>query len=87
MAVIKTAISLDAGLFEKVNKLSDEIKLSRSQIFSQAVRYFIERKSNLELVRKINQAYSDILDDEVELLERSKRKYKGILFKPKDIFF
>ena len=80
MAVIKTAISLDAGLFERINKLSEEIKLSRSQIFSQAVRYFIERKNNLELVRKINQAYPDILDeDEVKLLEKSKKKYREIL--------
>jgi metal-responsive CopG/Arc/MetJ family transcriptional regulator len=80
MAVIKTAISIDERLFDKINRLSDEIKLSRSQIFSQAVKYFIERKSNLELVRKINQAYSDVLDeDEIALLEKSKRKYKEIL--------
>jgi len=80
MAVIKTAISIDERLFDKVSKFSDEIKLSRSQIFSQAVRYFIERKNNLELVRKINRAYSDVLDeDEIERLEKSKRKYKEIL--------
>jgi metal-responsive CopG/Arc/MetJ family transcriptional regulator len=80
MAVIKTAISIDESLFDKINRLSEEIKLSRSQIFSQAVKYFIERKNNLELVRKINQAYSDVLDeDEMEQLEKSKRKYKEIL--------
>lgn len=80
MAVIKTAISIDESLFDKINRLSEEIKLSRSQIFSQAVRYFIERKNNLELVRKINRAYSDVLDeDEMEQLEKSKRKYKEIL--------
>jgi metal-responsive CopG/Arc/MetJ family transcriptional regulator len=80
MAVIKTAISIDKSLFDRISKLSDEIKLSRSQIFSQAVRYFIDRKNNLELVRKINQAYSDVLDeDEIELLEKSKIKYKEIL--------
>jgi metal-responsive CopG/Arc/MetJ family transcriptional regulator len=67
-------------LFEKINKLSDEIKLSRSQIFSQAVKYFIDRKTNLELVRRINRAYSDIIDEgEVELLERSKQKYAEII--------
>jgi hypothetical protein len=32
------------------------------------------------LVRKINQAYSDVLDeDEIERLEKSKIKYKEIL--------
>lgn len=82
MATIKTAISIEKNLFDKINKLADEIKLSRSQIFSQAVQYFIDRKSNLELVRKINRAYSDILDeDELELLEKSKRKHKEIIEK------
>ena len=80
MPAIKTAISIDKVLFEKINKLSDEIKLSRSQIFSQAVRYFIDKKDNLELIRKINQAYSDVLDEnEIELLEKSKGKYKEIV--------
>lgn len=80
MAAIKTAISIDEVLFDKINRLSDEIKLSRSQIFSQAVRYFIEKKDNLELIRKINQAYSDVIDEnEIELLGKSKRKYKEIV--------
>jgi len=80
MSTVKTAISIDRKLFEKINKLSDEIKLSRSQIFSQAVKYFIDRKTNLELVRRINRAYSDIIDeDEAELQERSKQKYAEII--------
>ncbi len=80
MAVIKTAISIDKSLFEKINKLADDIKLSRSQIFSQAVSYFVDRRDNLELVRKINRAYSDVLnEDEAKLLEKSKGKYKEII--------
>ena len=72
--------SNDNGLYEKVSKLSDEINLSRSQIFSQAVRYFRERKNNLELVRRINRAYSDVVtEDETELLEASKQKYAEII--------
>jgi metal-responsive CopG/Arc/MetJ family transcriptional regulator len=80
MPTIKTAISIEKNLFDKINRLSDEIKLSRSQIFSQAVRYFIERKNNLELVRRINRAYSDILDEnEIALLEKSRRKHRKII--------
>lgn len=82
MAVIKTAISIDESLFEQIRKLSEEIKLSRNQIFSQAVKYFIDKKNNLELVRRINRAYSDILDEEeVKRLKKSKLKYKEILKK------
>jgi metal-responsive CopG/Arc/MetJ family transcriptional regulator len=80
MSVIKTAISIDKSLFEKINKLADEIKLSRSQIFSQAVKYFVDKRDNLELVRKINRAYSDVLDeDEAKRLEKSEQRYKEIL--------
>ncbi len=80
MAAIKTAISIDENLFNKINKLSEEIKLSRSQIFAQAVEYFIERKNNLELIRKINMAYSDVLDnDEMDVIEKSKKKYKEVI--------
>lgn len=80
MATIKTAISIDKSLFDSVSKLAAEIKLSRSQIFSQAVQYFIDKKNDLDLVRRINRAYPDILDaDETELLEKSKKKYKEIV--------
>jgi len=83
MGTVKTAISIDSELFDKINTLADEIKLSRSQIFTQAVKYFIDRKDNLELIRRINQAYSDTIDtideDETELLELSKQKYAEII--------
>lgn len=80
MSTVKTIISIDSGLYEKVSKFSDEIKLSRSQICSQAVRCFIERKNSLELVRRINRAYSDVVtEDETELLEASKQKYTEII--------
>lgn len=83
MGTVKTAISIDSELFDKINTLADEIKLSRSQIFTQAVKYFIDRKNNLELIRRINQAYSDTIDtideDETERLELSKQKYAEII--------
>lgn len=43
MATIKTAISIDKNLFDKINKLAEEIKLTGSQIFPQAVSYFVEK--------------------------------------------
>jgi metal-responsive CopG/Arc/MetJ family transcriptional regulator len=80
MATIKTAISIDKNLFDTVNELAAEIKLSRSQIFSQAVQYFIDKRDDLDLIRRINRAYSDVLDaDETKLLEKSKKKYKEIV--------
>ena len=57
MATIKTAISIDKDLFDEVEALSHRIHLSRSQIFSQAVQGLIERKDNLTLLQKLNEAY------------------------------
>ncbi len=81
MSTIKTSISIDKDLFDDVNKLAAELKLSRSQVFSQALRYFIEKNDDLELIKRINEAYSDVLDEnETKLLEKSKKKYKDTFF-------
>ncbi len=78
MSTVKTAISIDSNIFKKVEKLSSKIKLSRSQIFSQAVEYFITKTDNLELLNKINEAYSDLPNEsERNYLKKAKRNYKS----------
>ena len=80
MSTVKTAISIDKTLLDHISKLAVEINLSRSQIFTQAVQYFIDKKNDLDLIRRINQAYPDILDaDETERLTKSKKKYQEIV--------
>ncbi len=80
MSTVKTAISIDESLFKKVDKLSNELHISRSLIFSQAVKYIIEMKENLELIRKINQAFSDFPDsNERKLQKLSKSKYLKVI--------
>jgi len=64
MPTIKTAISIDKDLFNEVEELSHKIHLSRSQIFSQAVKSLIERKDNLTLLQKLNKAYGSDTDGE-----------------------
>jgi metal-responsive CopG/Arc/MetJ family transcriptional regulator len=61
MSTIKTAISIDKDLYKKIQKLSQQLNISKSNIFSQAVEYMITRKSNLELLKKINNAYSPLI--------------------------
>ncbi len=62
MATVKTAISIDEILNKKITKLSNKLNIPKSQIFSQAVEYFINRDENLELLKKINEQYSNELD-------------------------
>ena len=76
MATVKTAISIDKKLFKKVEQLAKDLRLSRSQVFAQAVEYMIEHDGNLDLIRRINKAWADGLDeDEKQMMEeiRSRR--------------
>jgi metal-responsive CopG/Arc/MetJ family transcriptional regulator len=70
MSTVKTAISINKKLYNEVEKLSNKLKLSRSQIFSQAVEYIIKRKKNLELLQKINQVYNDSQNKTDDILSK-----------------
>jgi predicted DNA-binding protein len=61
MATVKTAISIDEVIDKKVKKLSKKLNMPKSQIFSQAVEYFIEKDENLELLQKINESHEPYL--------------------------
>ena len=59
MANIKTAISLQKSLFEQVDILAHEMKVSRSRLFVLALEDYVRRYQNRQLLEKINQAYQD----------------------------
>ena len=80
MPTIKTAISIDKSLYRRVETLAKKLSLSRSQVFSQAVEYLIDRDENLELVRKINLALENGGDNrESEVARRAGKKFSGIV--------
>ena len=82
MPAIKTAISIDEDLYKKVKDLSSRLNMSKSQIFSQAVEYFIDKKNNLELLKKINELYSTELNEvDTEYLKAAKISYSKIIDK------
>jgi len=56
---IKTAISLNETLFEKVEALAKELAISRSRLFSLAVEEYIKKHENQHLLRELNAAYAD----------------------------
>ena len=82
MASIKTAISIDEDLYKEVKNLSSKLNISKSQIFSQAVQYLIDKKTNLELLKKINESYSAELNEiDSEYLKAAKKSYSQIIDK------
>ena len=68
MANIKTAISLQQSLFDRVDALARELTISRSRLFTIAVEEFIQRYENQKLLEALNAAYDDSPDSEEQVL-------------------
>ena len=81
MANVKTAISLKRALFDQVNSLAGEMKISRSQLFSLAAQEFIQKYENQKLLLKINQAYDDFPDTIEKRLQDGIRQHQRSMVK------
>ncbi len=80
MANIKTAISIDKSLFEQAESIAREMKVSRSSLFALALQDFIRHHQNEELLRRINEAYEDVPDeDERERAHKMRRKQRKVV--------
>ena len=80
MANIKTAISLQKSLFEQVETLAREMKVSRSRLFVLALEDYLRRYQNLQLLEKINQAYHDAPDaPEQKRLRKMRRQHRKVV--------
>lgn len=80
MANIKTAISLQKSLFEQVDALAHEMKVSRSRLFVMALEDFVRRYQNQRLLEKINAAYKDLVDgDEQKRLRKTRRLHRKVV--------
>ncbi|MCB8942605.1 MAG: CopG family transcriptional regulator [Ardenticatenaceae bacterium] len=64
MSTIKTAISLEASLFEQVETVAQEMQISRSRFFVLAAQAFIRQHENQQMLADLNRAYSDQPDEE-----------------------
>ena len=74
MASVKTAISIQESLFEQVNALARELQISRSRLFALAVKEFVQRYENRELLVAVNVACDDLPDPEEQALCQKMRQ-------------
>jgi len=81
MANVKTAISLQKTLFEQVESLAREMKVSRSRVFVLALETFIREYQDRQLFDKINQAFEDAPPDKAEQkrLQHIRRHHKRVV--------
>lgn len=56
---MKTAISIPDSLFRDVDEIAAELHISRSQLFADAAREYVEKARNKKILASINAAYAD----------------------------
>ena len=64
MANVKTAISIQESLFDDVDILAHKMHVSRSQLFARAMRDFLQKQQNQQILQQLNMAYDDVPDSE-----------------------
>ena len=57
---VKTAISLDDALMAKVDGLARATGLSRSRLFSLAMRGYLEQYENQMMLETLNEVYGEL---------------------------
>ncbi len=71
MPGVKTAISLDEELLIKVNRLSNDLHVSRSKVFTLAVQDYLKKQENQSLLAQLNEAYEDFPSEEERRISKS----------------
>lgn len=74
MATVKTAFSMPAELFERLEALVRESKLSRSRVITEALENYVRQWDTCRMIEQIDAAYEGGLDeDEQETLRGFQR--------------
>lgn len=81
MKSVKTAISIDADLFARGERLAHEMKVSRSRLYQLSLGEFLRQRRNDQLTVSINAAYDKSPPDEEDRqwLEFGRRSMARVL--------
>jgi len=72
---MKTAISIPDDVFRSAERYARKLGLSRSELFTQAVRRFIEQHQEREIRASYDRAFSaDTADDSADLVQAAAKK-------------
>jgi metal-responsive CopG/Arc/MetJ family transcriptional regulator len=54
---MKTAVSLPDPLFEEADRLARQLSKSRSQLYAEALREYLERHQHEDITRRLDEIY------------------------------
>ena len=81
MGSVKTAISIEKKLYDRINQLAGEMQVPRSRLFVIAIEEYLRREETRRLLSRINEAYEDYPDEEeqacAEAIKRKQRQNLG----------
>jgi len=72
MTIAKTAISLDQELLNEADKIAKKTENSRSGVISLALKEYITRLQQEEILSQLNDVYDGEVEDETELIDAGK---------------
>jgi len=77
---MKTAISVPDTLFHEVEKIAKEDRSTRSQVFSDAVREYLEKRRSRKLLEDLNEALAVAeTSEEYTVRQKSMKRYARTL--------
>jgi len=56
---MKTAMSIPDNVFEEAEKAAKRLRLSRSGLYTRAIREFLENRSQKEITDTLNRVYAE----------------------------
>jgi metal-responsive CopG/Arc/MetJ family transcriptional regulator len=75
MPNVKTAISIETPLFEQLEAIAHEMRISRSRLVALALEDFIHHYQNQQLLERLNAAYDDAPDSVEQALSQARQRH------------
>jgi metal-responsive CopG/Arc/MetJ family transcriptional regulator len=72
---VNTAISLDTDLFKQAEALAGELHVSRSRLIAMALRDYLRRQHDRNLLDRLNAAYAEPLSDDEQATLNDMQSY------------
>ena len=71
MPNMKIAVSIEKPLFERAEKLAEQMRVSRSRLYALALETFIQKRESQQMLEQLNRVYGENppTDEEKQLLE------------------
>ena len=71
MPNVKIAVSIEKPLFERAEKLAEQMRVSRSRLYALALEMFIQKRESQQILEQLNRVCGENppTDEEKQLLE------------------